>query len=695
VPTRLSQAWPITVKLYWCDDKNVPLIRNDIARSPCNTIRKLNLTEPGDARPLFPSDLERIKEAYRNETGSPSGFKKFMGPGVKLLNKVPYMDLMYEIVSEGYVIGRVYWDPLLSKWRLRFSLPGLAKIDYYNYLNVFVVRGGLRTLSRVRVFRNSIRGDPQQQIILVDELKRPIGTAYVSEDGEVIKVHNIFKDEISKYVNQGTKVNSSWDDVIKYNDYYIYYYKSRAIKFIYTMAEKVKKSITVSFSGGKDSLVALHLTLEAGYKPILIFNNTGMELPETIETVKKISELWNLELLVADAGDSFWRAVEKVGPPGKDYRWCCKVTKLAPLARLFLEKFPEGALNIVGQRAFESLDRAKSPRVWRNKWMPHILSISPIQDWSQLLIWIYIWKHKLPYNPLYEKGFDRIGCFMCPAAYIAEYIFVKETHPELWNKWEEVLKRWAKRLGFDEKLTKLWIEKGLWRWLTPAAQKLRLAKRINAKMPSWGEIYSRWLTPSFKSSETSEDGMKLKFNGEIDIKSIIGQFSVLGAFKISEESEDRVVLEGPKNIKIIIKKNAIEVKGAKGVLARELILDTFKLIYRWENCAGCRACEVSCPTGSIRIVKENDKERPVVNNTTCIHCKLCLDNCPLADVVVERIYPALMLNEVTAWRRRGKRTHESVIERYLKLKNFKIPEERKLVEEDVLTSPPEPLDKIL
>ncbi len=686
MPTRLSQAWPITVKMYWCSDKNVPLIGKD-PRAPCNSILKLNLTEPGDARPMVPKDVEKIKEAYRNEVGDLSGFNEFLGYGVKLLNKVPYMDLMYEVVSEGQVIGRVYWDPLLSRWRLRFSLPGLTRILYKAPLKTFRVRGGIRTLFRVRVFKNNLDLRPYQQVLFVSESDEPIGIGYVSKDTEVIKVHSIFRNNVSEYLDQRTRMESSWDDVLKYNDYYIYYYKSRAVKFIYTMAEKVRKSITVSFSGGKDSLVALHLVLEAGYRPIMIFNDTGLELPETIEIVRKVSKMWDLELLIANAGDSFWRAVERVGPPGKDYRWCCKVTKLAPLAKLFLEKFPEGALNIVGQRAFESLDRARSSRVWRNKWMPHILSITPIQDWPQLLVWLYIWKNKLPYNPLYDEGFDRIGCFMCPAAYIAEYNFVKETHPEMWTKWENVLESWAKRLGFDEELTRLWIKKGLWRWLTPAVQKLRLAKKVDAKLPHWKKIYSRWLKPSLKNCEVKDDVFELKFNGEIDPEGVKKQVSVLGAFRTSTKGgKNKVILNGPQNIKVIVERNSIKVEGTRGVLARELALDTLKLVYRWGNCVGCKACEVSCPTGSIKVIDKNGKKQPMVNINTCIHCKLCLDNCPLADVVVERIFPALIMDEVTAWRRRGKRTHESVIERYLKLKGFNVDKKRNQLKEDALVS---------
>jgi len=91
------------------------------------------------------------------------------------------------------------------------------------------------------------------------------------------------------------------------------------------MREKTSdRPLLVSFSGGKDSLVALHLTLKLGLDPIVVFNDTGLELPETVETVYRTVERYGLRLEVASAGDAFWRAVEFFGPPAKDYRWCCK-----------------------------------------------------------------------------------------------------------------------------------------------------------------------------------------------------------------------------------------------------------------------------------------------------------------------------------------------------------------------------------
>ncbi len=42
--------------------------------------------------------------------------------------------------------------------------------------------------------------------------------------------------------------------------------------------------------------------------------------------------------------------------------------------------------------------------------------LHPIIDWSTEAVWAYVRNNRLPYCCLYDEGFDRIGCIMCPMA---------------------------------------------------------------------------------------------------------------------------------------------------------------------------------------------------------------------------------------------------------------------------------------
>jgi len=42
--------------------------------------------------------------------------------------------------------------------------------------------------------------------------------------------------------------------------------------------------------------------------------------------------------------------------------------------------------------------------------------LNPIIDWTDADVWSYIKTNHMPYCCLYDEGFDRIGCIMCPMA---------------------------------------------------------------------------------------------------------------------------------------------------------------------------------------------------------------------------------------------------------------------------------------
>lgn len=42
-----------------------------------------------------------------------------------------------------------------------------------------------------------------------------------------------------------------------------------------------------------------------------------------------------------------------------------------------------------------------------------ILKLNPLADWNNEKVWQYIKENNLPYNKLFDKGYDSIGCIIC------------------------------------------------------------------------------------------------------------------------------------------------------------------------------------------------------------------------------------------------------------------------------------------
>jgi phosphoadenosine phosphosulfate reductase len=129
------------------------------------------------------------------------------------------------------------------------------------------------------------------------------------------------------------------------------------------------------------------------------------------------------------------------------------------MAALIRKHFPGGVLAFIGQRQYESAQRYEKGNVWRNPWVPGQVGASPIQNWPSLLVWLYIFDRGGAYNPLYERGFERIGCWLCPATDLGEFAEV-EKHSIQNERWRAALAEFAARKGMPAE----WIELGLYRW---------------------------------------------------------------------------------------------------------------------------------------------------------------------------------------------------------------------------------------
>uniref|UniRef100_A0A7J3JPE9 4Fe-4S dicluster domain-containing protein n=1 Tax=Ignisphaera aggregans TaxID=334771 RepID=A0A7J3JPE9_9CREN len=662
MPRRI--IWPKVKKIYWCLNCNIPLLQQDcpICGSEC---RRIPLSDPGDARIAFERDLQGIRTGYLYEFGTDKGFDILMGRSVTLLNKAPYFDEMKEVYVDGLQIGRFYFDPFLRRWRFRVSKVGAMRIlsvDPEIIEKVVVDKKRCYPMDMIRVDRDV---DPYKQVLLVRQLGDVVGLGYSIGGGKIVVYSWWGEDTAISEDNIKLSTRSSIEDVMRAHEEYMNMVESRAKKFISITHEKVSMPLIASFSGGKDSLVSLHLALSLGLEPRILFNNTGIELPETVETVHRIADKYSLELIEASANDIFWKAVYSLGVPGRDYRWCCKTCKLTPLHRISSRLWKSGALNIVGQRALESIDRARSPKIWRLRWAPQLLNISPINEWSQLEVWLYIFRHKLSPNPLYFTGFERIGCFMCPASTLAELELVSKTHPDLWSRWLNVLLYWANRLDVPRE----WIDYGLWRWNAPARYRTMIAKRLNIvnRVDNWRRTFAKMVPIEILDVQRDDSHIEIAFKEPIDLAFLVHQIHIIHPkkYSINEEGSANIYWD---SCSLYISSNRIVLRYHTESDVEKLI-DVLKLLFRWHLCTGCRSCEANCISGAFKVVEgENGVYKPMVlDKTKCLGCRFCMYNCPVTDVYVEHIVVPLIFDNYEAWRRKTREHHNDILEKMKKV----------------------------
>jgi phosphoadenosine phosphosulfate reductase len=256
-----------------------------------------------------------------------------------------------------------------------------------------------------------------------------------------------------------TPGQASWDEVVTANQDVLERAEHASRQFISENIGRFEHlPMSVSYSGGKDSLATLLVVMNTYRKLPIIFIDTNMEFPHTYENVQAVTDRYDLECVRVDSKDGFWQEFEKQGPPAVDCRWCCKAAKLEPL-RQFIEGTWTECVSFVGQRKYESFSRMKNPRVWRNAFVRNQICMAPIHNWTAMHVWLYIFREKAPYNTMYRHGVDRMGCYMCPASDMGVLQNIRQQVPDLWKEWEQKMESW--RVSHD--LPESWLHDGTWR----------------------------------------------------------------------------------------------------------------------------------------------------------------------------------------------------------------------------------------
>lgn len=197
--------------------------------------------------------------------------------------------------------------------------------------------------------------------------------------------------------------------------------------------------LIICYSGGKDSDVLVQLAINSGIDCEILHNHTTADAPETVYYIRQRFKEWEAKGIKCTISyptykgkrTSMWELiVEEKMPPTRIVRYCCEVLK---------EKGGEHRAVATGVRWAESNAR-KNKGIYedfnKNKDKRIILNndnddkrrlfercelqaktvVNPIVDWTEADIWEYIKTEQIPCNPLYECGFNRVGCIGCSMA---------------------------------------------------------------------------------------------------------------------------------------------------------------------------------------------------------------------------------------------------------------------------------------
>jgi 3'-phosphoadenosine 5'-phosphosulfate sulfotransferase (PAPS reductase)/FAD synthetase len=238
------------------------------------------------------------------------------------------------------------------------------------------------------------------------------------------------------------------------------------------------EKVYVSFSGGKDSTVLLHLVRNLFPDVPAVFFDSGLEFPEVKEFVKSTP---NVDIRRPKL--SFKQVVETYGYPvvskeqsrylsdlrtskseslketrmngdkkgiGKvSKKWLYLVDapfKISSICCNKLKKYPAHQYDLeTGRKPYIAVLAEESGMREReylkhgcNAFNGYKVASTPLAFWTEKDIWEYIHTYDVPYSKIYDMGYKRTGCIFCMYGVHAEnepnrFQMLKETHPKLYE----------------------------------------------------------------------------------------------------------------------------------------------------------------------------------------------------------------------------------------------------------------------
>lgn len=191
----------------------------------------------------------------------------------------------------------------------------------------------------------------------------------------------------------------------------------------------------LSLSGGKDSAALAIYLRDRVPEMEYIFHDTDKELPETYDYLARLEAILGKPIVRTSPVDTFdhWLTVYRGMLPSNHRRWCTKVLKLKPFEN-YIGDGP--VVNYVGLRADEK-------RVGYISTKPNITAVYPFREDGLIRADIIriLEDSGLGLPPYMDWGRSRSGCFFCFYQQKIEWVRLRETHPELFERAKEYEER--------------------------------------------------------------------------------------------------------------------------------------------------------------------------------------------------------------------------------------------------------------
>lgn len=207
-----------------------------------------------------------------------------------------------------------------------------------------------------------------------------------------------------------------------------------------------------AYSGGKDSDAVRRLSQLADVPVEWHYAQGGIDPPELVRYIRECHP----DTIFDRPSMSVWKGIQIKGMPRRQSRWCCELIK---------EQHGGGRRVITGIRWAESQKRKRRQMVEVCRTDKTKIFVHPIIDWTSDEVWEFIRSEGIPYCKLYDEGFKRIGCVLCPMETARQTQYELKRFPKLAEAWKRACYRYFDKGGEGVKRWETAEDFWLW-WLS-------------------------------------------------------------------------------------------------------------------------------------------------------------------------------------------------------------------------------------
>jgi len=173
------------------------------------------------------------------------------------------------------------------------------------------------------------------------------------------------------------------------------------------------ENVEVATGFGVEGMALLDMAFRVNPDLKVFTGDTEFLFSETYDLIDRVEEKYGIkvERLYSDLTPEDQERAYGKALWASDPDQCCALRKVEPLRR----KLATLDAWMTAIRRDQTRDRATIRKVdWDPKF--NLVKISPLADWSREMVWNYVVRNNVPYNPLHDLNYPSIGCTHCTRA---------------------------------------------------------------------------------------------------------------------------------------------------------------------------------------------------------------------------------------------------------------------------------------